>query len=75
MKIAIAYVVVGLVLAVAGGTLIGKLKMEKYLEDFIKNIKVNNTELEIQTMTKKERLIYLKEQVIETIKKFIYIFL
>ena len=75
MKIAIAYVIVGLVLAVAGGTLIGKLKMEKYLEDFIKNIKVNNTELTIQTMTKKERLIYSKEQVIETIKKvYLYIF-
>ena len=75
MKIAIAYVVVGLVLAVLGGTLIGKLKMEKYLEDFIKNIKVNNTELTIQTMTKKERLMYSKEQVIETIKRFTYIFL
>ena len=75
MKIAIAYVIVGLVLAVLGGTLIGKLKMEKYLEDFIKNIKVNNTELTIQTMTKKERLIYSKEQVIETIKKvYLYIF-
>ena len=76
MKIAIAYVVVGLVLAVLGGTLIGKLKMEKYLEDFIKNIKVNNTELTIQTMTKKERLMYSKEQVIETIKKvYLYIFI
>ncbi|OEJ14384.1 permease [Brachyspira hampsonii] len=76
MKIAIAYVIVGLVLAVAGGTLIGKFKMEKYLEDFVKNIKTNNTELEIQTMTKKERLIYSKEQVVETIKKvYLYIFI
>ncbi|PTY39654.1 permease [Brachyspira hampsonii] len=76
MKIAIAYVIVGLILAVAGGTLIGKFKMEKYLEDFVKNIKTNNTELEIQTMTKKERLIYSKEQVVETIKKvYLYIFI
>ncbi|MCZ9925690.1 permease [Brachyspira hyodysenteriae] len=76
MKIAIAYVIVGLILAVLGGTLIGKLKMEKYLEDFIKNIKMNNTEIAIQTMTKKERLIYSKEQVIQTIKKvYLYIFI
>lgn len=52
MKIAIAYVVVGLVLAVLGGTIIGKLKMERYLEDFVKNIK-SNTNIEIAKMTKK----------------------
>ena len=76
MKIAIAYVVVGLILAVIGGTLIGKLKMERYLEDFVKNIQSNNAEIEIQTMTKKERLAYSKEQVIQTIKKvYLYIFI
>ena len=67
MKIAMAYVVVGLILAVIGGTLIGKLKMERYLEDFVKNI---------QTMTKKERVIYSKNQVVQTIKKvYLYIFI
>lgn len=76
MKIAIAYVVVGLILAVIGGTLIGKLKMERYLEDFVKNIQTNNAEIEIQTMTKKERAIYSKNQVIQTIKKvYLYIFI
>lgn len=76
MKIAAAYVIVGIILAVAGGTLIGKLKMEKYLEDFIKNITTNNIDIEIQTMTKKERLIHSKEQVIQTIKKvYLYIFI
>ena len=75
MKIAIAYVVVGLVLAVVGGTLIGKLKMERYLEDFVKNIK-SNADIEISKMTKKDRLIYSKEQVIQTIKKvYLYIFI
>ncbi|MEI0532086.1 permease [Brachyspira pilosicoli] len=75
MKIAIAYVVVGLVLAVLGGTIIGKLKMERYLEDFVKNIK-SNANIEIQTMTKKERLIYSKNQVKQTIKKvYLYIFI
>ncbi len=76
MKIAIAYVVVGLILAVIGGTLIGKLKMERYLEDFVKNIETNNAEIEIQTMTKKERVIYSKNQVVQTIKKvYLYIFI
>ena len=76
MKIAMAYVVVGLILAVIGGTLIGKLKMERYLEDFVKNIQTNNAEIEIQTMTKKERVIYSKNQVVQTIKKvYLYIFI
>ena len=76
MKIAMAYVVVGLILAVIGGTLIGKLKMERYLEDFVKNIQTNNAKIEIQTMTKKERVIYSKNQVVQTIKKvYLYIFI
>ena len=75
MKIAIAYVIVGLVLAVAGGTLLGKLKMERYLEDFVKNIK-SNADVEIQSMTKKDRIIYSKDQVMQTIKKvYLYIFI
>ena len=75
MKIAIAYVIVGLVLAVAGGTLLGKLKMERYLEDFVKNIK-SNADVEIQSMTKKDRIIYSKNQVMQTIKKvYLYIFI
>ncbi|MDO6993509.1 permease [Brachyspira innocens] len=75
MKIAIAYVIVGLVLAVVGGTVLGKLKMERYLEDFVKNIK-SNTDVEIQSMTKKDRIIYSKDQVVQTIKKvYLYIFI
>ena len=75
MKIAIAYVIVGLVLAVAGGTLLGKLKMERYLEDFVKNIK-SNADVEIQSMTKKDKIIYSKNQVMQTIKKvYLYIFI
>ena len=36
-KVAAAYVILGLVIAVIGGTLIEKLHMEKYVEDFVKN--------------------------------------
>jgi hypothetical protein len=34
-KIALAYVLVGLLLAVIGGTIISKAKMEKYVEPFV----------------------------------------
>ncbi|MDD2378056.1 MAG: permease [Bacilli bacterium] len=67
--IAIAYVLVGLIIAIIGGTMIGALKLEKYIEPFVlKNIN-NNQNTEIGQLTKKDRLKYSKEQVIEVIKK------
>ncbi|MEG2361672.1 MAG: permease [Christensenella sp.] len=66
-KIAVAYVVVGLILAVAGGTLIEKLHMEKYVEDFIKGASTVN--IESPDILKRERLIYAKDQVFATVKK------
>ncbi|MDD3924376.1 MAG: permease [Erysipelotrichaceae bacterium] len=66
-KVAVAYVVVGLIIAVIGGTLIEKLHMEKYVEDFI--LKAGNVDIESPTLTKKDRLRYAKEQMIQTFKK------
>ncbi|QQO07564.1 permease [Breznakiella homolactica] len=66
-KIAIAYVVVGLVLAVAGGTIISKLKLEKYVEPFVYNNKINDTEQE--KLTVKDRLSFSWDQVLDIIKK------
>lgn len=66
-KIAIAYVVVGLILAVVGGTLIEKFGMGKYVEDFIKT--AGTIDIESPELTKKERLIYAYEQVQATVKK------
>lgn len=66
-KVAIAYVVIGLVVAVVGGTLIEKLHMEKYVEDFIKN--ASSVDIESPTLTKKDRVEFAKEQVIGTFKK------
>lgn len=71
-RIAIAYVVVGLVLAVAGGTIISKLKMEEYVEPFVYGNK--SPDIEQENLTAKDRLIYSKEQVLEIIKRvWIYI--
>lgn len=66
-KVAIIYVVVGLVIAVAGGTLIEKLHMEPYVEDFVRNAK--GVDIESPSLTKRERVEYAKEQVISTFKK------
>lgn len=66
-RIAIAYVVVGLVLAVIGGTLISKLKMEKYVEAFVYSNKV--MEMDPEELTVQDRIQFGKEQVIEIIHK------
>lgn len=66
-KIAIAYVVIGLILAVVGGTLIEKFGMEKYVEDFIKSAK--GADLQIPILTPHDRLLYAWEQVQGTVKK------
>jgi hypothetical protein len=66
-QVATLYVIFGLIIAVIGGTLIEKFHMEKYVEDFIKNassVDIENTEL-----TKKDRMIFAKEQVASTFKK------
>lgn len=66
-KIAIAYVAVGLVLAVIGGTLIEKFGMDKYVEDFIKA--GGNITIESPSLSIRERLEYAWRQVAATIKK------
>lgn len=66
-KVAIAYVIVGLVIAVIGGTLIEKLHMEKYVEEFIMQAK--SVDIDSVELTRKDRIAYAKEQVQETFKK------
>lgn len=66
-KIAAAYVVVGLVIAVIGGTLIEKLHMEPYVEEFIRN--ASAVDIESPTLSQRERWVYAKDQVVSTFKK------
>lgn len=66
-RVAAIYVVVGLVIAIVGGTLIEKLHMESYVEEFIRN--ASAVDIESPVLTQKERLDYAKEQVISTFKK------
>ena len=73
LKIAIAYVILGLVIAVIGGSLIEKLHMDDQIADFIRNSNSSVT-IEAPDLTVKDRLIYAKDQVTSTLKKvFLYI--
>ena len=68
VKIAVAYVVLGLVIAVIGGTLIEKLHMEKYVEDFIRNAN-SSVDIASPNLTVKDRMVYAKDQVVSTFQK------
>ena len=69
-RVAIVYVVLGLVVAVVGGTLIEKLHMENHVEEFIRKAK-GGVDIEAPDLTVKDRLIYAKYQVAGTFKKVI----
>ena len=66
-KIAIIYVIVGLVIATIGGSIIEKLKMEKYVEQYIKS--AGRVDIKTHNLTNRDRLKYASEQVIVTLKK------
>ncbi len=66
-KVAILYVIFGLAIAVIGGTLIEKMRMEKQVENFI--LTAGRVDIESPDLTKKDRLIYAKEQTLSTFIK------
>ncbi|MGN1103048.1 MAG: permease, partial [Huintestinicola sp.] len=66
-KVAVIYVAVGLVIAVAGGTVIEKLHLEDQVEDFIRNAKA--IDVPQKELHFKDRAKYAAEQVLETAKK------
>lgn len=66
-KIAIAYVVVGLILAVVGGTIIDKLGLESQVQGYIREIE--SVDADIEEMTREDRISYSKEQVRDIIKR------
>ena len=66
-KVAIAYVVVGLILAVISGTIIEKSGMEKHIEDYVWS--AQNIDSEADEMTREERISFAKDQVKDIIHK------
>ena len=67
-KIAIAYVVLGLVIAIIGGTLIENLHMENYIGDNVKKVNINLAAGQ-KELTTSDRIAYSKEQTVNTFKK------
>ena len=66
-KVAIPYVMLGLIIAIVGGTIIEKLHMEKNVESFI--MTAGSVDIESPDLTRKDRLVYAKEQMLTTFKK------
>lgn len=67
VKIAVVYVIAGLIVAVIGGSIIEGMRLEDQVEDFIRNAHMNVQDE--QGMSQSERLAFAKEQVIGTLKK------
>ena len=73
-RVAVVYVIFGLIVAVIGGSLLEKLGMERYVEDFIKN--APHIEVEGQQLTRRDRVRFARTQLAGTIKKVApYIFI
>lgn len=71
-KIAGIYVVAGTILGVLGGLVIGKMKMEDQIEEYVKQIKMGETEIE--QMTIQGRIAFAKGQVVDIVKRvWVYI--
>ncbi len=68
VKIAVVYVLLGLIIAVMGGPLIERLHMEDQIADFIRNSN-SSVDIEAPDLTIEDRLIYAKDQVLSTFKK------
>jgi uncharacterized membrane protein YraQ (UPF0718 family) len=66
-RVAVVYVLLGLVIAVAGGAVIEKLNMKDQIEDFV--LSAGGVDIESPDLTKRERLVYAKEQMLGTLKK------
>lgn len=68
-KVVITYVVLGLVIAVAGGVMIEKLRLENYVEEFIRN--GNSIDVKQEQLHFKDRMKYAWERVLSTAKKVV----
>lgn len=66
-KIAVVYVILGLLIAVAGGTMIEKLHLENQVQEFIRNAK--QIDIPQQQLTIRDRILYAGEQVTGTFRK------
>lgn len=66
-KIAVIYILSGVTIAIIGGYLIGKLKLEHWVEDYVYQMKVGDTEIAEQSFV--DRLYYARDYTKEILKK------
>lgn len=66
-KVALAYVVLGLIIAIIGGSFIERMHMDNYVADFVRNAGVVETDAPVLAQT--DRMIYAKDQVVSTFRK------
>ncbi|MCX6713819.1 MAG: permease [Candidatus Vogelbacteria bacterium] len=67
-KIALIYVLSGLVIAIFSGIIIGQLKVENLVESFVYQNTISG-EIDLPKMTKKERFTYAKDYTLDILKK------
>ena len=72
LKLTLIYVISGVLIGVVGGYIIGLLKMEKHVADFV--YKIKSKELKEQKQTQKDRLNFAKNEV-KTIFKKVWIYI
>ncbi len=72
-KVAVVYVLLGLVIAVVGGTLIEKLHLENRVEEFIRNAK--QIDIPQEELAVKDRIKYGGDRLLKHLKKSFHIFL
>ncbi len=73
-KIAVVYVITGVLIGIVGGILIGKLHLEKEVEEYVYQIK--SGEMEIEKMTVKDRIAFAFDNVKDIVTRvWIYLFI
>jgi len=68
-KIALIYMGTGLLVAILAGMIIGKLKLEKWVEEYVYKIKSISAAFEMAKQTFKDRLVYARENTTDILKK------
>jgi hypothetical protein len=68
-KIALIYMGTGLLVAIVAGMIIGKLRLEKWIEEYVYKIKSMGTAADIAKQAFKDRLVYARENTTDILKK------
>ncbi|MCX6113374.1 MAG: permease [Proteobacteria bacterium] len=67
-KIALTYIISGLFIAIVSGLIIGKMKVENLVEPFVYENKINGN-IDLPSMSRKERIEYAKDYTLDFLKK------